>query len=318
MAIQSNDTSTLTPRTTFDTPTLSFDFPGLLIGIAEYDDGPTGCTVFRFPDGVVTSVDVRGGMVGMTQDFDFCHAICFAGGSLMGLEAVTGVTAGVFAENNYSVGNGMPLVNGAIIYDFNRRKNTIYPDKALGRAALESAKANVFPPGARGAGRNATVGKFFGMDKGENSGQGGAFRQIGDVKVAVFTVVNALGVIINRDGQAVRGNYDAKTRQRESPMTTVEAHLAKQQSDNPPTGNTTLTLVVTNLKLEAEALTQLGRQVHSSMARAIQPIHTAWDGDVLYTVTTYAVESEIGASTLGLIASELAWDAVLSAVGADR
>lgn len=31
----------LTPRTAFDGPALSFDFPGLLIGVAEYDEGPT-------------------------------------------------------------------------------------------------------------------------------------------------------------------------------------------------------------------------------------------------------------------------------------
>jgi hypothetical protein len=48
----SNDTVTLTPRTTFDGPTLEFDFPGLEIGCAEYDEGPTGCTVLPFlPDG---------------------------------------------------------------------------------------------------------------------------------------------------------------------------------------------------------------------------------------------------------------------------
>ena len=28
---------------------LEFDFPGLEIGIAEYEEGPTGCTVFHLP-----------------------------------------------------------------------------------------------------------------------------------------------------------------------------------------------------------------------------------------------------------------------------
>jgi hypothetical protein len=45
------------------------EFEKLKIGIAEYDEGPTGCTVFWFPEGAVTSVDVRGGMVGAIRPF---------------------------------------------------------------------------------------------------------------------------------------------------------------------------------------------------------------------------------------------------------
>jgi L-aminopeptidase/D-esterase-like protein len=48
------------------------------------------------------------------------------------------------------------------------------------------------------------------------------------------------------------------------------------------------------------------------MARAIQPFNTVWDGDTLYTVTTDQVEG-INTTSLGIIASELAWDAVLAA-----
>ena len=62
-----------------------------------------------------------------------------------------------------------------------------------------------------------------------------------------------------------------------------------------------------------ELLRQLGRQVHSSMARAIQPIHTPDDGDILFTASTGEVAAEdIDSTALGVIASELAWDAVLS------
>ena len=49
------------------------------------------------------------------------------------------------------------------------------------------------------------------------------------------------------------------------------------------------------------------------MARAIQPFHTMNDGDVLFAVTTAEVEGDtLGTTALGLLASELAWDAVLS------
>src|SRR5215216_1353053 len=52
------------PRTTFEGKTLEFDFPGMLIGTAEYDEGPTGVTAFIFPNRVKGAVDVRGGAPG--------------------------------------------------------------------------------------------------------------------------------------------------------------------------------------------------------------------------------------------------------------
>ncbi len=39
----------LQPVTSFDSPTLEFDFPGLEIGCAEYEEGPTGCNRFPLP-----------------------------------------------------------------------------------------------------------------------------------------------------------------------------------------------------------------------------------------------------------------------------
>ena len=51
------------------------------------------------------------------------------------------------------------------------------------------------------------------------------------------------------------------------------------------------------------------------MNRAIQPFATASDGDVLYAVTTDEVENpSLSPMDLRVLASELAWDAVLSSV----
>jgi len=308
----SNDNLDLTPQTTFDGPELTFDFADLEIGVAEYSQGPTGCTVFLFPKGAATSIDVRGGSPGLIGNYEWNHAICLAGGSLYGLEATAGVTAELFARRNYSTHwDNFALASGAIIYDYGRRDTSIYPDKALGRAAVRAARAGVFPLGARGAGRSAGCGGWFGRS--EACGQGGAFRQVGATKVAVFCVVNALGVIVDRQGQVVRGNYDPATGRREPFGDELERRIAKQISATPPHGNTTLTVLATNQKLSSMALRQLARQVHSSMARTIQPFHTSFDGDVLFAVTTNEVEhGPIDDMLLGMLAAELAWDAVLS------
>src|SRR4051794_21989769 len=306
----SNDHLDLAPRTSFDGPALRVDWPGLQVGIAEYDEGPTGCTVFQFlPAGAACSTDVRGGSPGQLGGFEWVHAICLAGGSLYGLEAATGVAAEILAQREYEVGwTNIPNVSGAIVYDFGRRETSVYPDKPLGRAALASAREGVFPLGARGAGRSVSVGKTFGLERGEPGGQGGAFRQVGATKIAVFTVVNAVGPIVDRDGSVVRGHATP-----EGTRTPLLAGVEERLLDIAP-GNTTLTVVVTNQALERRALQQLGRQVHASMSRAIQPFHTVADGDILYAVSTAEVEEGLDPVTLAVIASELAWDAVLASV----
>jgi 6-aminohexanoate-oligomer endohydrolase len=313
----SNDNTRLTPRTEPPGPALELDLPGLEIGVAEYDEGPTGCTVFHFPDGAACSVDVRGGSPGTTgARYEWVDAICLAGGSLYGLEATSGVAAELLARGGYRTGwLDIPLVAGAIIFDWGRRDNAVYPDKALGRAALQAARPGRFPLGPRGAGRSATVGKTFEYAEGEPSGQGAAFRQIGQTKVAVFTVVNAVGAVVDRGGNVVRGHLDPASGHRRPLVPAVEERLAAGLPVRPPPGSTTLTVIVTNERLDQRLLRTLGRQVHTSMARAIQPFHTLVDGDVLYAVTTNQVESAVLDSIgLGIVASELAWDAVLAAV----
>jgi L-aminopeptidase/D-esterase-like protein len=312
-----NDTTNLVPKTAFDVPALEFDFPALQIGVAAYEEGPTGCTVFRFLRDPTSVIDVRGGFPGTihgsAEEDVRTAAICLAGGSTYGVEAATGVAAELFAQSRYS---DIKLVRGAITYDF-WRDNKIYPDKALGRAALKSARTGVFPLGRAGVGVSLTCGGGFGGS--ERTGQGGAFLQVGPTKIAVFTAVNAAGAILDRQGQVVRGHLDRKTGRRHPYKELLERRLARAETKESPQGkNTTLTLVVTNQEFGGYfeirwQLRQLARQVHSSMARAIQPFHSFGDGDVLFAVTTDEVENKaLNLTDLGVLASELAWDAVLS------
>jgi len=328
----STSQSQLIPKTSSEGPMLQFDFPSLHIGTAEYEEGPTGATVFYFPKGAAAAVDVRGGAPGTTNT-DWLQlgyndlgldAICFAGGSWYGLEAASGVRAELLVTKHKNPFEEVANVAGAIVYDFPGRTNTVYADKELGRAALRAARPNRFPLGARGAGRFVSVGKYIGRDYREQAGQGGAFRQLGATKIAVFTVVNALGAIVDRQGRVVRGLRDPQTGarlsqadamrlliERAEPPTTAPKPEAQRQM---PT-NTTLTLVVTNQKLEHWQLRRLAVQVHASMARAIQPFQMQADGDVLFAATTAEIENpRLPLNTLAVLASELAYDAVLSSI----
>jgi len=314
--VLSNDTAKLVPRTEIDAKRwLDVDFPGLEIGVAEYSDGPTGCTVFHFPDVASMHIDVRGGSPGINgEHLTLTNAICFAGGSLYGLEASTGVAAELFAKRGYSTKwMDIALVSGAIIFDYGGRQNAIYPDKELGRAAVRAMKPGRFPLGPHGAGSSATAGHGA---TAELAGQGGAFGVFGSAHVAVFTVVNAYGAIVDRKGDVVRGNREVATRKHRR----AEDVVAQTGAYDPPAGrargvtqNTNLTLMVTDQKLDPLQLRSVARQVHASMARAIQPFNTRWDGDILFAVTTQRIDNAtLDEVSLAIVASELAWDAALA------
>ena len=309
---------------------LRFEWPALRIGTGEYEEGPTGLTVFHFPKRARAAVDVRGGSPG-TVNTDYLlqgypgpllDAVVFSGGSAYGLEATTAVASAMKDDGLRGGGwDNIGFAAGAIIYDLgDRRLNEIYPDKRLAQAAFRAARTGVFPLGAQGAGRFAVNGRLFGCNV--YSGQGGAFRQIGDLKIAAFVVVNALGVVTRRDGR-VAACYRAPTWPAELRTTDLFARFpATGRGEWPavadePRGNTTLSLVVTNRRLEPAQLQRLAAQVHTSMARAVQPFATEFDGDVLFAVSTGELDTPANgfeAISIDVLASEVMWDAVLASV----
>lgn len=302
--------------TDFGDRVFEFDFPTFKVGIAEYPAGKTGATVIAFNDFANVAMDVRGGSPGFVGNYAVVDAITMAGGSLLGLEAASGVAAGILAEREYSTDWwDIPLVSGGVIFDYRLRDNSIYPDKRLGMAAFESRVTNKFPLGARGAGISATVGKLQVVQLGEPAGQGAAYREIGDVKIFACVVLNAVGVIVDRQGSVVLGEREVEASQRGQHLMKMEKPVGTTDLlDGPEPGNTTLTVVVTNQTIAGHNLAQLGRQVHSSMARAIQPIHAPTDGDVLWMVSTREDgELSMSLTNLGIAASSVAWDAVLTA-----
>ena len=325
------------PRTTFEGLSLEFEFPGMLIGTAEYDEGPTGVTVFYFPNRVKGAVDVRGGAPGTVNtdalrlgyDDRQMSAVVLSGGSWQGLSAVAGIADVIRTSLTDSI--HPPIIRGAvgaIVNDLGsgsarRRFSMATPDHALAAAAFRTARPGKFLLGARGGGRFAMTGGALGRR--EFSGQGGAFRQIGPTRIAVFTVVNAAGLVVDRTGKIMRcremhwGEKCGTITERLAKTidTLANRRVSTNPSDSPlmPSDNTTISLVVTNQKLDWASLNRLAVQVHTSMARGIQPFATIGDGDVLYAVTTDEVDNpQLSIGQLGVIASELAWDAVLSSV----
>jgi len=326
-----NDQSRLQPIVNQGGKELRFNWPMLSIGTAEYREGPTGVTVFRFARKVLGAVDVRGepatantDFLRLGRDIPTLDAVVFSGGSYYGLESTTAVATAIKDDQLRTGALGdVAHVTGAIIYDLgDRRLNEIYPDKRLAQAAFRGAKESVFRTGSAGAGRSAKTGYFFGLNA--YSGQGGAYYEKGNLKVAAFAIVNALGVVTDRKGHIKAGYFDPSLPPNIDTAGMLNL-MRDRWADGPvqgrPTQNTTISLVVVNQKLPFADLQRLAIQVHTSMSRGLQPYATQWDGDVLFAVSTGEVDlpgdEKERTKMIGLIpaiASEVMWDAILSSV----
>lgn len=313
-------------------PSLTFDWPMIKVGAATYEEGPTGVTVLQFAKKAYVAIDARGGGPGTVNapyvelgyDVAELDSIVIAGGSWYGLEATTAVASalkddGIRDGNAFSLEPSVAMSLGSIIFDFGtRRLNEIYPDKRLAQVAYRDATPGWFPLGAVGAGRLAKTGGFFGCST--HSGQGAAFQQIGDIKIAAFSVVNAYGAVTDRAGK-VQACYTKDGLKYDLPVgalyeqfsTKFKDRTAKESASGSLTKNTTISVIVVNQKLEPALLKRLAVQVHTSMARYIQPYATLFDGDVLYAVSTAEInDPELSPVELGVMASEVMWDAVLA------
>jgi L-aminopeptidase/D-esterase-like protein len=326
-----NDQSHLQPIVNAGGRELKFDWPTIRIGTAEYKEGPTGVTVFHFGRKVLATVDVRGEpgtanteWLRLGRDRATVDAVVLSGGSFYGLESTTAVATALKDDQLRTAAIGdVAHVTGAIIYDVgDRRLNEVYPDKRLAQAAFRGAKAGVFRIGSAGAGRFAKTGYFFGLNA--HSGQGGAYYEKGNVKIAAFTVVNALGVVTDREGH-IKAGYPDPAWPSDIDTAGLLKTMCEQWADGPaetkPTQNTTISLIVVNQKLNFGDLQRLAIQVHTSMSRGLQPYATEYDGDVLFAVSTGEVdlpqdEKERTAviALLPTIGSEVMWDAILSSV----
>jgi L-aminopeptidase/D-esterase-like protein len=300
------------------------DIPGILVGHASDYDGLTGCTVVLCESGAAAGGDIRGSATGV-DEWDVLdpmhvagslHGVVFSGGSAFGLESASGVRR--FLEHKgvgFKTGAGpVPIVVGAILFDLGLGKKSARPTREMGEMAAAAASDGAVAEGAVGAGTGATVGKILGMKNAMKSGVGSwtvtlEGRNAG-VMVSALAVVNALGDVHD----PVTGKIIAGART--APDSTEFADSAKLMKSMGPTGltreNTTLVVVATNAalnKLEATKLAQLGQL---GTARAVNPVNTMSDGDLVVAMSCGAMRAPVDA--LGVAASEAVAEAIARAV----
>ena len=304
------------------------DIPGIIVGHASDYDGLTGCTVVLCEQGAVAGGDIRGSATGV-DEWDvlspfhvtpMIHGVVFSGGSAFGLESASGVRR--FLEHKgvgFKTGAGpVPIVVGAILYDLGVGKKGVRPTREMAETAAAAATDKAVVEGAVGAGTGATVGKILGIDHAMKSGVGSwtvplEGRNTG-VIVSALAVVNAIGDVRDpANGKIVAG---ARRTAESAPGEANFADSARLMKSMGPTGftreNTTLVVVATNAaltKVEATKLAQLGQL---GMARAINPVNTMSDGDLVVAMSCGTSRAPIDA--LGVAAAEAVAEAILRAV----
>jgi D-aminopeptidase len=293
------------------------DIPGLRVGHAGDAKLGSGTTVVIFDSAVVASVDVRGGGPGTretalldpAQTVDGIDAIVLSGGSAFGLDAASGVQAWLREQGRgFAVREArVPIVPGAILFDLlnggNKDWGRYPPYREFGYEAAESAGADV-ALGSAGAGLGATTVNFKG-------GIGSASGRTSDgLMVGAIAAVNAAGSVTVGDGPHFWASPFEQNKEfggRGWPATFPPEVLALR-SKGQPAQSTTLTVVATDAKLSKAQAKRLAVMAQTGMARAIYPVHTPLDGDIVFAAATGQTplpDPLLSLTELGMMASNV-------------
>jgi L-aminopeptidase/D-esterase-like protein len=279
------------------------DVPGITVGNAEDERVRTGVTVIVPTAPAVASVDVRGGGTG-TRDTELLDpaatiervdAIVLSGGSAFGLDAAGGVMSWLAAQGRgFKVGPAVvPIVPAAILFDlsnggdksaFTEESGDNLPYRALGLMAAAGAGLE-FALGNAGAGLGATAGPLKG-------GLGSAsFVLDSGACVGALAAVNAAGSAV-MPGSDRFWAWPFEQDDEFGGKAPPDARPGKLDYDfsNPQMAgagaNTTLAVVATDLSLTKAQARRVAIMAQDGLARALRPVHTPLDGDIVFVVST--------------------------------
>lgn len=251
---------------------------GIKIGHYTNKDGITGATVIIPDNGADIGIDVRGSDTGTINIPAYeikgadktVEAIVLTGGSTAGLECSIGVMDYLKS----------PSVVGAVIYDGKIGKD-VRPHLQDGFEMAKNASYNNLEQGNIGVGTGATTGKWIYKNR-IKGGFGISIKEISDnAYIGAFVVTNAIGDVINpitkefysESGKYCFNNYYNK-------------NFGNKKIERG--SNTTLGVIVTNIEMTREELIKVSELAQDGMARAIYPVHTNWDGDVIFSISPHS------------------------------
>jgi L-aminopeptidase/D-esterase-like protein len=297
-------------------------FPsGFLVGHWTDREAATGCTVvLPPPEGAVAAVDVRGGGPATRQTDPLhplanaprAHAVLLTGGSAFGLGAADGVMRWLEERGRgFPTPAGVvPLVSAAVVYDLAIGDPKGRPGPEAGYAACERA-GDQAELGSVGAGTGAAVGKLRGRPSSVKSGIGLAKQHLSESsRMTAIAVVNAFGDVVGEDGAVLAGTRDER-----GAFVGSTSMIRKRLIELPRlreetiAGNTTLVCLMTDARLAKSECGIVAKMAHAGMARAVDPVHSAADGDVVFCLASGAGEA-VEPMVAGVIAAALTAEAI--------
>jgi len=301
------------------------DVAGIRVGNAQDARIGSGVTVIVFDQPAMASIDVRGGATGTRESvlLDFgmtverIDAIALAGGSAFGLEAASGVMAWLAEQGRgYPVRSArVPIVPGAILFDLlnggDKNWGRYPPYRELGYAAATAA-AETFALGSVGAGLGANTLNLKG-------GVGSASAMTRGFTVGALAAVNAAGSATVGNGAwfwAGPYEFEGEFGGLGLPSLLPQDALAFRTKGHPGE-NTTLAVVACDAALTKAQAKRLAIMAQDGLARAIRPVHTPFDGDVVFAAATGSrplADSTAELAELGALAADTVARAIARAV----
>jgi L-aminopeptidase/D-esterase-like protein len=293
------------------------DIAGIRVGHAGDDRLGSGTTVVVFDRAVTASVDVRGGGPGTretalldpAQTVEGIDAIALSGGSAFGLDAASGTQAYLREQGRgFQVREArVPIVPAAILFDLlsggDKDWGRYPPYRDFGYEATTNAGEDV-ALGSVGAGLGATTVDFKG-------GIGSASAQTRDgLTVGVIAAANAAGSVLIGGGPhfwAAPFEQGKEFGGRGWPSEFSDGALSFR-SKGAPGAATTLAVVATDAKLSKAQAKRLAVMAQTGLSRAIYPVHTPLDGDVVFAVAMGEKELRdpvYSLSALGMLAANV-------------
>jgi D-aminopeptidase len=273
------------------------DVAGVRVGHAQDQRIATGVTAIIFDQPAVAAVDLRGGGPG-TRETDLLDpaimmecidALVLSGGSAFGLDAASGVQAHLREQGRgYKVATArVPIVPSAILFDLlnggDKEWGRYPPYRELGYDAALAAGPK-FALGSVGAGTGATTVNFKG-------GIGSAAAvNVDGITVGAIAAVNAAGSVVVGDGPCFwaapfeeNGEFGGH-----GFPSTVPALALTPRTKGLARISTTLVVVATDARLTKGQTKRLAVMAQDGVARAIVPVHTPLDGDIVFAAATGA------------------------------
>jgi len=155
------------------------------------------------------------------------------------------------------------------------------------------------------------------MARALKSGIGTSCIKLNGIKVGAIVAVNAIGDVFDpTNGKLVAG---ARTKDGKALVNSMAAILRGEAL--PPAlegAATTIGVVATDAALTKTQASKVAQMAHDGLARTINPVHTAFDGDTLFALATGKSSKTANLTLVGALAAEAVAQAVLRAIRAAR